>query len=94
MIDAFTAAAGVDFDEAFTWLVANGEVAHAVSVADLTALRGFMTDLGEWVDSEHPDTAFTPIRFYNYPLADEVPAVMGLVAEFVASHDRWPSTGG
>lgn len=30
------------------------------------------------------------IRFWNHPLADEVPAVLELVDEFVASDDRWP----
>jgi len=91
MTDAFTTAAGIDFRERFTWLVADGLVIDAVSTDDdLTELRTFVGFVGGWVTSEHPDTPYTMIRFRNHPLADEVPAVLELVDEFVASDDRWP----
>lgn len=91
MTDAFTTAAGIDFRERFTWLVADGLVFDADSTDDdLTELRTFVGFLGGWVTSEHPDTPYTMIRFWNHPLADEVPAVLELVDEFVASDDRWP----
>jgi hypothetical protein len=94
MTDAFTTAAGIDFHERFKWLVADGRVVDAVSThEDLTILRTFMNSLGTWVRNEHPDTAFTTIDFWNYPLADEVPAVLELIDEFVASDDRWPLAG-
>jgi len=94
MVDEFTAAAGLDFDEEFTWTVAEGRVIDATSsFADLNILQEFMADLRDWVEREHPDIAFTAIERYNYPLAAEVPAVVQLVGEFVAVDDRYPLTG-
>lgn len=91
MTDAFTTAAGIDFHERFRWLVADGRVIDAVSTHDdLTELQTFVGFFGSWVESEHPDIPFTKIDFWNYPLADEVPAVLDLVDEFLASTDRWP----
>jgi len=93
MLDGFTASAGLDFDEEFTWTVAEGRVIDATSsFADLNILQQFMSDLKEWVDREHPETPFTAIERYNYPLAAEVPAVLDLVDDFVAADDRYPLT--
>ncbi|MDJ0770614.1 MAG: hypothetical protein QNJ12_17605 [Ilumatobacter sp.] len=91
--DAFSMAAGIDFDEEFGWTVANGQVVDAVSsFVDLNRLQSFMIQLHRWVASEHPETAFTAIEWYGYPLATEVPAVLDLMDEFLAASDVYPLT--
>lgn len=94
-MDAFTEAAGLDFDEEFDWTVADGRVVDATSTfGDRTILRTFMDGLRTWMAIEHPDTPYTEFRFYGYPTAAEVPAVLQLVDEFVAAHDEWPLPDG
>ena len=94
MIDQFTVAAGLDFDEVFTWTVTDGAIIDAVSTyADLNNLQLFMRLLDAWVESEHPGISFTAIEWWAYPRASEVPAVLGVVGEFVASNDAYPLDG-
>lgn len=94
-VDAFTNAAGLNYAKEFEWTVADGQMVDADSseapnYADLTALRTFVGHLRSWMRTEHPDISFTMIRFYNYPLASEVPDVLPLLDEYVESSDVFP----
>lgn len=93
LIDRFTEAAGLDYDEVFTLTVADGRIIDGTSTfADLNNMQLFMLLLDPWVEREHPEIAFTAIEWYGYPLASEVPAVLAVVDEFVASNDAYPFT--
>lgn len=88
MVDEFTKAVGLDFDHEFTWAVADGAVLDSVSsYEDLNNMQFIMQMLDRWIEREHPEISFTPIEWYNYPQASEVPAVLEVVDEFVADID-------
>lgn len=95
MTDAFTTAAGIDFEEESTWLVADGIVIDAVSSYDSrTVLRTFMRNFGSWLEATYPEVGFpitaNRLHFYHYPVAADVPLALEYVDEFVAADDRWP----
>lgn len=68
MVDEFTEAAGLDYDEEFSWTVADGAVIDATSSYEsLNDLQDFMRTLDSWIEIEHPATPFTPSGWFNYP---------------------------
>lgn len=93
-IDPFTIAAGIDFVDGHSWSVADGKVLEAFTGSDSQELlQRFMRELATWIRNEHPESEYTPIRFWNYPVAGDIPAALELVDEFVAADDFWPLTG-
>jgi hypothetical protein len=95
MSDAFTTASRIEIDEQFRWLVDRaGRVVDAVSHApNEYALERFVSSFRNWIAREHPETINSRLlAWHSYPSAEDMPAALELLDEFIASAARSPET--
>jgi DNA-directed RNA polymerase specialized sigma24 family protein len=92
MSDAFTTASRIEFQEEFRWLVDGaGRVVDCVShEPNEQSLEPFTLSFTNWIEREHPEAIDSrEIGWYNYPSAEDMPAALELLDDFIASDDRW-----
>ena len=92
MTDPFTDAFGIDFATEATWLVAD-EGLFQLGDSDYdsrTELRFSMNTFLAWLNREHPEVgdSLTVLNWYNYPIAEDIPAALSLLDEFAQSREN------